>query len=86
MAVCTFNDGFKSKVELFVKLRHHPGKHLVNAIKILESDRLREAERENEELQKVIINKRALKRKNSSEDLFENNEDHDNPSYSAGHY
>lgn len=44
-AVCTFNDGFRSKVEIIEHLGLRPGKNLVKAMEKLESSRLQEAEK-----------------------------------------
>lgn len=84
-AVCSFNDGFKSKVQIMEKLGFWPGTNLVKAMMALEVSRLNEAEKKSQDLQKKIRYSRALKRKRL-EDQLEEEEDPDNPSYSAGHY
>lgn len=84
-AVCTFNDGFKSKVQVMEKLGFWPGKNLVKAMETLEASRLQEAEKKAQDVQKKIRYARAMKRKRL-EDQFEEEEGVDNPSYCAGRY
>ena len=84
-AVCVFNDGFISKVKIMEHLGLNPGKTLVKAMHRLETIRLRKAEKAVTDLEIKIRKARALK-KRKLEDLFEEQEDPDNPSYSAGHY
>lgn len=84
-AICTFNDGFISKVKIMEQLGLSPGKNLVIAMTKLEKVRLRKAEKAAEDQEKKIRQARTLK-KRKLEDLFEDQEDPNNPSYSAGHY
>lgn len=84
-AVLSFNDGYISKILLFEQLRLKVGQNMVTAMKRLDIDRVRKCERAASELERKIRHSRtAAKRK--LEDLYEEQEDPDNPSYSAGHY
>lgn len=84
-AVLSFNDGYISKINLIEQLGLKIGKNMVLAMLRLDRDRVRKSEKAATEMEKKIrLSRSVAKRK--LEDQYEEQEDPDNPSYSAGHY
>lgn len=82
-AVLSFNDGNISRCKVFEELGLKPGKNLVNAMWRLDKDRVKKADKAAQDLEKKIRqNRTMLKRK--LEDMYEESEDPDNPSYASG--
>lgn len=84
-AVSTFNDGNRSKCEMFKQLGVEPGKNLVRAMKMLDLRRVARAEKLEKELQMKIRKKRKFARQRL-EEKYEEEEGPDNPSYEAGKF
>lgn len=82
-AVLSFNDSYVSKIKVLEELGLEPGKNMVLALKRLDEVRIRKAEKAVIDLEKKIRQKRTLS-KRKLEDLYQEDEDPDNPSYSAG--
>lgn len=84
-AVLSYNDGYLSKIKVIEQLGLVAGYHMVRAMKRLYWERVRKAEKAVQDLEKKIRRARTLA-KRTLEDLYDENEDPDNASYSAGHY
>lgn len=84
-AVLSFNDGFISKVRLFQQLQLKAGRNMVRAMKRLDQERIKRADKATEEVVKKIRQSRCIARR-KLEDLYEAQEDPDKPSYSGGSY
>lgn len=94
-AVMKYNEGHFSKTLVMEELGLDPGNYCIKALKSLDEERIRKAEKAVErirkaekavsDLDKKVRQKRSLAKK-KLEDQFEKAEDPENPSYSAGHY
>jgi hypothetical protein len=84
-AIAQYNKGNVSKCLMFKLMGLAAGENCVRAMKLLDARRVWKAEKAIQEFQKKCRQQRNLKRK-KLEDDYEENEDPDNPSYSAGHY
>lgn len=74
-----------SAVSVLEHLGFKVGRHMVDAMKCLDQERVRKAEKAASELEKKIRLKRSLN-KRRLEDMYEEGEDPDNPSYGAGEH
>lgn len=84
-AVATYNEGNIVKCQILQKLGIKPGTNLVRVMKKFVQERIRKADRAIQEIEKKFRQKQtAAKRR--LEDLFEANEDQDNPTYGSGMY
>lgn len=84
-AVSTYNEGYVTKIKIMEHLGLPAGSYMVKAMKRLDIARVRKAEKAALDLEKKIRQARSLG-KRKLEDLYEDEEDQDNPSYSSGHY
>lgn len=84
-AILSYNDGYVTKLKVIEKLGLQAGRHLVNAMRLFDDVRIRKAEKAELDLEKKIRQARCLA-KRRLEDVDNEQEDPDNPSYSAGHY
>lgn len=84
-AVLSFNDGFSSKVKVLENMGLEPGLNMRLALKRLDVKRIHEADKAATDLDKKIRQARTLA-KRKLEDLYQEAEDPDNPSYSAGQH
>lgn len=82
-AVLTFNEGFASKCKVFQQLGLQVGANMKAAMKQMDLNRVRKAEKAASDLEKKIRQSRTLS-KRKLEDLYQESEDPDNPSYGAG--
>lgn len=84
-AVSCYNKGSVAKCLVFHVLGLNPGKNCVAAMQLKDNIRVRKAEKALEEIAKKCRQANSLKRK-VLEEMFEEAEDVDNPSYAPGHY
>jgi hypothetical protein len=84
VGVSTFNDGHISKVLVVKEFGLKPGNYMLESLKKIDTERIQRSESAVQNLQKEIRKKRNLARRRL-EDAFEE-EDQENPSYSAGKY
>lgn len=84
-AVLSYNDGYLSNIKIMERLGLVAGSHMVRTTKRLDWERVRKAEKTVQDLEKKIRQARTLA-KRKLEDLYDENEDPHNPSYSAGNY
>lgn len=82
-AVLSFNEGFSSKCKILEGLGLEVGSNMLAAMKKMDLDRLRKAEKAMTDLEKKIRQSRTLG-KRRLEDIYQESEDPDNPSYGAG--
>lgn len=84
-AIAHNNKGYVTKCLVFKLMGLNPGENCVTAMKKFDALRVKKAEIALEEIKKKCRREISLKRR-QQEDIFEENEDPDNPSYSCGHY
>uniref|UniRef100_A0A1B6JFM5 Mutator-like transposase domain-containing protein n=1 Tax=Homalodisca liturata TaxID=320908 RepID=A0A1B6JFM5_9HEMI len=84
-AVLSFNDGYSSKVKVLEHIGLEPGLNMRLALKRLDTQRIRKADKAATDIEKKIRQSRTLA-KRKLEDLYQEAEDPNNPSYSAGHH
>lgn len=84
-AVLSFNEGYLSKINVMEELGFVAGLNMVKAMKRLDWERVRKAQKAVEDLEKKVRQARTLS-KRKLEDLYHEEEDPNNPPYSAGHY
>lgn len=82
-SVLSFNEGYSSKCRVLENLGLKVGQNMLLAMKRLDFDRVRRAEKATTDLEKKIRQNRTLT-KRRLEDLYQESEDPDNPSYGAG--
>lgn len=84
-AIAGYNKGNVTKCLVFKLMNLPAGENCVSAMRLLDARRVKKAEKAIQEIWKKCRQKTSLLRRRL-EDELEQNEDPDNPSYSAGHY
>lgn len=84
-AILSYNDGNLSKIKVMEELGFVAGLNMVKAMRRLDWERIRKAQKAVEDLEKKVRQGRTLA-KRKLEDLYMESEDPNNPSYCAGHY
>lgn len=84
MAVCSFNDGGIGICKILINCGLKPGNHLIRTMKQLDLQRIKKADKAQEELEKKIRHSKSLL-KRKLDDKFEE-EEGEEPSYGAGLY
>lgn len=84
-AITRFNDGNRNKIQLFEEMKFIPGSHMMDAMRKLDEERIQKSERKFNDIEKKIRQKRILSRRRL-EDQYQEAEDPEAPSYSAGGY
>lgn len=82
-AIATFNDGNITKCKILGKFGISPGPMCINTMKNFDLTRIKNAEKDMLEIEKKCRKQRDIAKKRL-EDMYEEQEDPDNPSYGAG--